>query len=186
MSSIIDLHTLGDGGGAPPSAPQGFSNFNWMSLAWMGALKHMDATLLSQYEDSEVLAGAANLVQEVGSSDATYYVDLSASGITYTNPEGQTVPVKGYFTIAQMIQIEGGYAGAGSNYSGQTSTLQAAVGQMQSQLSNRVQIGQQYVTQETNLATSTDPQASNQAGQEMSALNNAMSQWGQLIGSLSG
>lgn len=187
MGIIIDLHTLGNGGEqAPPSSPQRFSDFNWMSIAWQGALKHMNATLLSQYEDSQVLAGAANLVQVVGSSTETYNVTGNASlitgaGITPNDPNAPT-----YFTIAQLIQAQGYYAGEGSNNgNSQASVVQSLIGQAQSQLSNRVQIGQQYVTQETNLATNIDSTGAQAGAKELEAINNFVNQSAQLAGALS-
>lgn len=281
MDTPVVNHSVG---ADKQSTPTGFSDFNWLAFAWKGARDHMEATLTSQYEDSNVLELAANLVQEVGSSSQTFKINaptMNIPGGVITNPHyqdelnflmgqgvsetqakavleylnvgrmtGQLVPIpaiisqeypkyvpsyaKDYFisigwgdpsdsknfshtiwkgltklspnnynfgaqldqnttslvgnyTIAQLIAMQGGFSQQGGSDNDQrASTLQSLIGQAQSQLSQNVQIAQQYVTQETNAATSSDPQATQQAESEQSALNNALSQWVQLTGSFTG
>ncbi|MEN9344408.1 MAG: hypothetical protein RLZZ453_1195 [Chlamydiota bacterium] len=254
----------------PPSPPAQLSNFNWMQAAWMGACRHMTATMLSEYNDSLMLENAAEIEQQLGASNTEFNVtEPNLSGFTSTqelNPacmdflnvnlsgiiswgvqyygwpaslltislnsipnavqdiqalipssgsssfssvaesyaSGMNYPpppqlfistmqpnggvLNGTYTMNQLLQIQAYYANQGSHNNGtaNANVMQSLIGQLQAELSQRIQIGQQYVTQETNLATSTDPQSSNQASSEVSAINTSKGQWVQLTGTLSG
>lgn len=90
----------------------------------------------------------------------------------------------GAYTINFLLLVESYYANQGNKAgTANANCLQSLIGQLQAELSERIQIGQQYVTQETNLATSTDPQSSNVAMKELSDLNTARAQWVELTGS---
>lgn len=187
----MDLHNVGDSeayaasvhDSAAPAVSVGSSEassdtpakkdpgYCWITAAYQGAFALSTASMLNQLADSEQLGVAASLVQTLGSSSQTYSVNLGS-----INPQ-QT------WTIGELITAEATAAGGGHTH--QASVYESAIGQAQSEQTQNVQIAQQFSTQETNVATSTDPQTINQTESEMSNLNSSWGQWAQICGPIS-
>lgn len=151
------------------------TDFDWMSVAYQGAYALATATMFATLADSQQLDISAQLVQQLGSQQQTFKVNLGSLG------------GKKEMTISQLVADEASAAKqGGQNGSNEASVYQSAIGQAQAEMSQNVQIGQEFSSQETNQATSVDPQGTNQAESQMSSLNTALGQWVQIVGPISG
>lgn len=144
----------------------------WVTAAYQGAFALSTASMLNQLADSNQLQVAATLVQQAGSANDTYNINLGS-----LSPQTQ-------WTISELITAQATAAKAGQTQD--ASSYESAIGQAQSEQTQNVQIAQQFSTQETNVATSTDPQAINQTESEMSSLNSSWNQWAQVCGPIGG
>jgi len=139
----------------------------WVTAAYEGALALSKAAMFNQLSDSEQLAVAAVMVQAAGDPNKTYNLGKLPGGNNQEN-----------WTIKQLTDK----ASAAANAKDPTgaSLFQSAIAQAQSRQTLDVQTAQQFCSQQTNVATSTDPQTINQVESQMSAINNNWSQWAQL------
>lgn len=160
------------GGQDPGKLGGSDSRYNWMTEAYQGAFALSTASMLNQLADSQQLGVAATLVQTMGSSSQTYNVVLPSSISSQTQ-----------WTIGELITAEA--TAAADKHTHQASVYESAIGEAQSEQTQNVQIAQQFSTQETNIATSTDPQSINQTESEMSSLNSSWGQWAQICGPIS-
>lgn len=148
------------------------TEYCWVTAAYQGAFALSTASMLNELADSQQLGLAATMVQKLGSPDQTYYINLGS-----ISPQTQ-------WTIGELITAEA--AASSNSHPHQASVYESAIGQAQSEQTQNVQIAQQFSTQETNVATSTDPQTINQTESEMSNLNSSWGQWAQICGPISG
>jgi hypothetical protein len=116
-------------------------------------------------------------------------IDLDAfTGQPWVPPQTLTIPggsLVGNFTINQLIKFQSEFASqSGGNNAQEANTVGSAIGAAQAEESQNIQISQQYVTAETNKATSTDPQAVTTATSELNTLYQGYSQWAQMSGSV--
>jgi len=160
------------GGATVPTKQDGKDlGYCWITAAYQGAFALSTASMLNELADSQQLGVAATMVQQLGASNEVYHIDLGS------------VNSQKHWTIGELITAEA--TAAGGKHTHQASVYESAIGQAQSEQTQNVQIAQQFSTQETNIATSTDPQTINQTESEMSALNSSWGQWAQICGPIS-